>query len=84
MAPSIQVFVQVAVLFCVVTTSMGVITDLQKSFSQLDNKVKVSQEEIKSLHQITEQMGKRLEQLEVKGEFVEVQIQPAVPTLQAC
>ena len=84
MAQSIQVFVQMALLYCVVTTSMGVITDLQKAFSELENKVKVSQEEIKSLHQIIEQFEKRLEQLEVKGEFVEVQIQPAVPTLHAC
>ena len=75
MAPSIRVFVQVALLFCVVTTSMGGITDFQKSFSE---------EETKSLHQKIEQLEKRLEQLEVKGEFVEVQIQPAVPTLQAC
>ena len=78
MAPSIQVFVHVALLCCVVTTSMGGITDLQKSVSELENNVKVSQEEIKSLHQIIEQLEKRLEQLEVKGEFVEVQIQPTV------
>ena len=83
MAPSIKVLVQVALLFCVVTTSMGIITDLQKSFSELENKVKVSREEIKS-HQIIEQLEKRVEQLEVKGEFVEVQIQPAVPVLHAC
>ena len=75
MATSIHVFVQVAILFCVVTTSMGGITDFQKSFAE---------EETKSLHQIIEQLEKRLEQLEVKGEFVEVQTQPAVPTLQAC
>ena len=77
MAPSIQVFVQVALLFCVVTTSMGGITDVQKSFAE---------EEIKSLHQKIEQLEKRLEQLalEVKGEFVEVQTQLAVPTLHAC
>ena len=68
MAPSIMIFVQVALLCCVVTTSMGVITDLQKSFSELENKVKVSQEEIKSLQQIIEQFEKRLQQLEVKGE----------------
>ena len=78
MAPSIQVFVQVILLSCVVTTSMGVITDLQKSFLELENKVKESQEEIKSLHHIIEQLEKRLEQLEVKGELGEVQIQPAV------
>ena len=84
MAPSIQVFVQVAILCCVVTTSMGGITDWQKAFSQLENKVMVQQEEIKSLHHIIEHLEKRLEQLEVKGEFVEVQIQPAVPTLHAC
>ena len=81
MAPSIQVFVQVAIICCVVTTSMGGTTDWQKAFSQLENKVMVQQEEIKSLHLIIEQLEKRLEQLEVKGEFVEVQIQPAVPTL---
>ena len=84
MAPSIQVFVQVALLCCVVTNSMGGITDLQKSVSELENKVKVSQEEIKSLHQIIEQLHKRLQKLEEKGEFVKVRIQPAVPTLHAC
>ena len=84
MAPSIQVFVQVALLFCVVTTSMGGITDWEKEFSQLENKVKDSQVEIKSLHQIIQQLEKRLEQLEANGEFGEVQIQPAVPTLHAC
>ena len=74
MATSIQVFVQVALLFCVVTTSMGGITstDLHKTVSELENKVKVSQEEIKSLHQLTERLEKRLQQLEVKGEFGEV------------
>ena len=77
MAPSIQVFVQVALLFCVVTTSMGGITDWQMSFAE---------EETKSHHQKIEQLEKRLEQLaiEVKGKFVEVQTQPAVPTLQTC
>ena len=72
MAPSIQVFVQVALLFCVVTTSMGGTTDWQKAFSQLENKVKVSQEEIKSLHQIIQQLEKRLQILETKGDFGEV------------
>ena len=69
MAPSIQVFVQVTLLFCVVTTCMGGITDLQKAFSQLENKVNVQQEEIKSLHHLVEQLEKRLEPLEEKGEF---------------
>ena len=84
MAPSIQVFVQVALLFCLVTTSMGGITDCGIEFSQLENKLNVQEEEIKQLHQMIELMEKRLEQLEAKGEFVEVQIQPAVPTLHAC
>ena len=84
MAPRIPIFLQVALLCCVVTTSMGGITDLQKAFSQLENQVKMSQEEIKSLHQIIQHLEKRLEQLEVEGEFVEVQMQPAVPTLHAC
>ena len=80
MAPNIQVFVQVAILCCVVTTSMGGTTDWQKAFSQLENKVKVSQEEMKSLHQIIKQLEKRLEQLEARDEFGEVQIHPSVPT----
>ena len=78
MAPSIQVFVQAALLCCVVTTSMGGPSDWQKAFSQLENKVKVSQEEIKSLHQIIEQLEKRLQLLEGKDEFGEFQIHPAV------
>ena len=84
MALRIQVFVQVVLLFCVVTTSMGGITDWEKEFSQLENKVKDSQEEVKSLHQIIKHLEKRLQILEEKGEFVEVQIQPAVPTLNVC
>ena len=83
MAPSIQVFIQVALLFCVVTTSMGDITDWGREFSHLENKVKDSHEEIKSLHQIMQQLEKRLQILEVKSEFSEVQIQPAFPTLHA-
>ena len=83
MAPSIQVFVQVAFLCCVVTTSMGGINDWQKAFSQLENKVMVQQEEIMSLHQIIEHLEKRLEQLEVKGEFGELQVQLQVPTYHA-
>ena len=69
MAPSIQVFVQVTLLFCVVTTSMGVIIDWQKAFSHLENKVTEQQEEIKSLHQIIQQLEKRLQILEVKSEI---------------
>ena len=72
MALMIQVFVQVALLFCVVTTSMGGITDLHKTVSKLETKVKVSQEEIKSPHLLIEQLEKRLQQ--VKCEFGEVQI----------
>ena len=83
MAPSIQVFVQMALLFCVVTTSMGDVTDWQKAYSQLEYKVKVQQEEIKSLHHILEQLEMRLRSLETKGEIVDVQIQPAVPGLHA-
>ena len=69
MAPSIQVFVQVALLFCVVTTSMGVIIDWQKAFSQLENKVTEQQEEIKSLHLFIQQLERRLQILEVKSEI---------------
>ena len=82
MGPGIQVFVQVALLCCMVTTSMGSIGDhdWQKAFSQLEIKVHVQQDEIKSLHQIIEQLEKRVQQIEVKGEFNKVPIQPAVPT----
>ena len=69
MALRIQVFVQVALMFCVVTTSMGGITDLHKTVSELENKVKVSQDEIKSLHLLIKQLEKRLQPLEAKGEF---------------
>ena len=55
MAPSIQVFLQVSLLCCLVTTSIGGITEWQKAFSELENKVK--------------QLEKRLEPLEAKGEF---------------
>ena len=78
MALSIQVFVQVALLFCVVTTSMGGITDWEKEFSQLEDKVKDSQKEIKSLHQIIQHLEERLQILEAKGEFDEVKMQPEV------
>ena len=74
MAQSIQIFIQVALLSCLVTTSMGGITDWEKAFSLLEKKVNVQQEEIKSLHKLVEQLEKRLEPLEVKGEFGEVQI----------
>ena len=84
MAPSIRVFAQVALLFCVVTISMGGITDWQKKYSQLENKVKISHEEIKSLHQIIQQLEKRLQILEAKGELGEIQVQPPVPALHAC
>ena len=73
MALSIQVLVQVALLLCVVTTSMGGITDFEKKISQLENKVKDSQEEMKSLHQIIQQLEKRLQILEVNSEFGKVQ-----------
>ena len=75
MNPSIQVFLQVALLCCVVTTSIGGITDLHKAFSELENKVKESQEEIKSLHKKIEHLEKRLEPLEEKSEFCDVQMQ---------
>ena len=63
------------------TTSMGGIADWEKEVSQLENIVKDSQEEMKSLHQIIQNLEKRLQILEAKGEFGEVQIQPAVPII---
>ena len=56
---------------------MASIPDWPKAFSQLENKVNVQQEEIKSLHQIIEQLERRLEQLEVKGEVGDVHVQQA-------
>ena len=73
MSQSIQVLVHVAVLVCVVSTSIGGITDFEEKISQLENKVKVSQEELKSLHQMIKQLEKRLEPLEAQGEFEEIQ-----------
>ena len=70
MAPTIQVSVQVAILFCLVTASMGGIKDWQKEFVQLENKVKVQQEEIKSVYWMMEQFEKRLKPLEEKGEML--------------
>ena len=84
MAPSIQVFVQVALLFCVMVTSIGGITDFEKAISLLENKVNAQQEEINSLHQMIEQLGKRLQPLEVKGEFVEVQICTTCSPYSSC
>ena len=69
MALSIRNFAQVAIMFCVLTTSMGSIINLQKVLSQLENKVNVQQEEIKSLRHLVEQLEKRLEPLEEKGDF---------------
>ena len=84
MALSIQVFVQVALLLCVVTSSMGGIIGFEKKISRLENKVKDSQKEMKSLQQIIQQLEKRLQILEENGEFDEIQIQPAVPIIHAC
>ena len=70
MAPSLQVFLQVAILCCVLATSMGGITDWQKEFFQLEEKVNVQQKEIETLYQMIEQLAKRLEPLEAKGEPV--------------
>ena len=62
---------------------MGGITDWEKEFSQLENKVKDSQKEMMSLHQIIQHLEKRLQILEEKGRFGEIQIETAVPTLHA-
>ena len=86
MAQSVQVFVQVTLLFCVVTTSMGGITDWQKEFAQLENKVERQQEEIKSLRQIIQQLQMRLQILKGKSEIFEVQLitEADVHTIHAC
>ena len=60
MAPNIEVFVQVTIKFLCGDYQYGgyVITDLQKAFSQFENRVNLQQYEIKSLHQMTEQFHK--------------------------
>ena len=78
MAPNVKVFLQVALLCYVVTTSIGGSIDFQKAFATLQKEVEdlkqQSQEEIHSLvteiellHQKNEQLEKRLEQIEAKG-----------------
>ena len=78
MAPSVKVFLQVALLCYVVTTSIGGSIDFQKALATLQKEVEdlkqQSQEEIKSLvteiqllHQKNEQLERRLKQLETKG-----------------
>ena len=78
MAPNVKVFLQVALLCYVVTTSIGGSIDFQKAFATLQKEVEDlkqhSQEEIHSLvteiellHQKNEQLEKRLEQIEAKG-----------------
>ena len=78
MAPNVKVFLQVALLCYVVTTSIGGGIDFQKTFATLQKEVEdlkqQSQEEIHSLvteikllHHKNEQLEKRLEQIEAKG-----------------
>ena len=68
MAPNIQLVLHVAVLCCVVTTSIGGITDFQKAFSELQNEVKEirqqSQEEIKSLQNEVEESQEEIRSLQ--------------------
>ena len=84
MAINIQLFLQVAVLCCVVTTSIGSIADFHKAFSDLQNEVKEirqqSQEEIKSLQnevkEIRQQSQKEIKSLHQKIEQLEKRLEP--------
>ena len=78
MAPNVKVFLQVALLCYVVTTSIGGRIDFQKALATLQKEVEdlkqQSHEEIHSLvieiellHQKNGQLEKRLEQIEAKG-----------------
>ena len=78
MAPNVKVFLQVALLCYVVTTSIGGSIDFQKALAILQKEVEdlkqQSQEEINSLvseikllQEKNEQLEKRLEQIEAKG-----------------
>ena len=82
MAPNVKVFLQVALLCHVVTTSIGGSIDLQKAFATLQKEVEdlkqQSQEEMNSLvtelNELRQQskqeiklLHQRLEQIEAKG-----------------
>ena len=78
MAPNIKVFLQVALLCYVVTTSIGGSIDFRKALATLQKEVEdlkqQSQEETNSLvteiellHHKNEQLEKRLQQIEAKG-----------------
>ena len=78
MATNVKVFLQVALLCHVLTTSIGSSIDFQKALATLQKEVEdlkqQSQKEINSLmteiellHQKNEQLEKRLEQIEAKG-----------------
>ena len=78
MALNIKVFLQVALLCYVVTTSIGGIIDFRKALATLQKEVEDLKQqsreeinslvtEIESLHQKNEQLEKRLEQIEAKG-----------------
>ena len=78
MAPNVKVFLQVALLCYVVTTSIEGSIDFQKALATLQKEVEdlkqQSQEEINSLvteitslHQKNKQLEKRLEQIEAQG-----------------
>ena len=82
MAPNIQVFLQLAVLCCVVTTSFGAISDFQKAFLELQKEVNEikqhSQEEIKLL--VTEQKRSKeeIQSLHLKIKQLEKRLEPLV------
>ena len=78
MAPNVKVFLQVALLCYVVTTSIGGSIDFQKALATLQEEVEDLKQqsreeinslvtEIESLHHKNEQLEKRLEQIEAKG-----------------
>ena len=78
MVPNVKVFLQVALLCYVVTTSIGGGIDFQKALTilqkEVENLKQQSKEEIaalvteiKLLHQKNEQLEKRLEQIEAEG-----------------
>ena len=78
MAPNIRVFLQIALLCYVVTTSIGGTINFKKAFAILQKEVEdlkqLSQKEMNSLvteiellHQKNKQLEKRLEHIEAKG-----------------
>ena len=92
MAPNIQVLLQVAALCCVVTISIGGVTDVQKGLTELLKEVKElkqqSQEEIKSLvaelNELKQQSLVKQQQSEEEVKSLHLKIEQLEKRLEQC